>query len=97
MTYSSIQEIIQEVTRKGSHFFDDNTMTFFRSEVIPEVYGEDGDFFITSEQFDETSPRRFTVREVWAGRSIKTVSDFQEFATLEEAQEFLKAYLKEEE
>lgn len=93
MAYTSVEEIIKDL--KGhTHFFDDNTMTFFRSEVCPGVYGEGGDFFITSEQFDEDSPRRFTVREVW-GRHIKSVSDFQEFDSLEDAQKWLMEYLND--
>ena len=48
----------------GFHFFDRDSMRFFRSRVIPTVYaGPGGVFFVTSEQFDEKSTRNFTVRK----------------------------------
>ena len=57
----------------GSHFFDRDTMRFFRSRVSPPVLVlPDGSaLFITSEQFRDhrgyVETRKYTVRHAWVG------------------------------
>ena len=48
---TSIDQIVQEAENHGSHFFSPETMVCFRSIVDDEVFvGEDGTYFVTSEQ-----------------------------------------------
>ena len=75
----------------GSHFFDTDTMRFFRSKVYAGVYtGPDGWYFVTSERFSDGTPRRYPVRKLHhrtddTGRlidvDIDTVGEFQAYAT----------------
>lgn len=66
----------------GYHFFEAATMRFFNSRILQAVYqGEGGVFFVTSEKFDERSPRLYTVRKYDpATRSIDTVDGFNELS-----------------
>ena len=68
-----------EAQAKGS-FFSAGAKRFFRSRILPTVYqGPGGMFFLTSEQFDDNSPRLYTVRQYfleWERREVKTVGDF---------------------
>ena len=48
----------------GGCWFEPSTMRFFRSRILPTVYqGPGGVFFVSSEQFDDASPRNYTVRQ----------------------------------
>ncbi len=80
----------------GLHFFDADTMRFFRSRIESErPIG--GRYFVTSEQFVPRhlravralrwapEPRRFTVRRANDDGSISTVGKVGEFATLPDA------------
>ena len=47
------------------HFFDPETIRFFNSRTLPEVYsGPGGIFFVTSERVD-TGPRFYKVRHFY--------------------------------
>jgi len=50
---------------RGLHFFDRDSLRFFKSRIGSDVYqGPGGVFFVTSEQGPhDDSPRRYTVRE----------------------------------
>lgn len=55
------------VRNSGSHFFDAATMRFFNSRVSQKAYENKttGDmYFVTSESYDMSSPRLFTVRRL---------------------------------
>lgn len=86
----TIDEIKRANDRAGFHFFEPDAMRFFRSRVLPTVYGEG--YFVTSEQFVthypeyHTEPRAYTVRHALADGSISTVGEFQQYATAREAQ-----------
>ena len=66
---------IKEANKKaGFHFFDPQTLRFFRSRVHNAVYG--GSTFVTSEQFSfngRTEPREYRVRVAMADGSIVTL------------------------
>lgn len=83
MAFATIAQIKAANRAAGNHFFDADTMEFFRSRVEGGVIG--GRFFITSEQFDDAAPRRFTIREAREDGSIETAGEFQSYATREEA------------
>lgn len=94
------QDLIAASRWFGSHFFDKDTMRFFRSRLIDCTYTIPGGtcVFITSEQnvtYHPTyrkEPRRYTVRtfNTLTG-SIDTVGEFQEHTTLYKARKAWKA------
>jgi hypothetical protein len=64
-----IEDIRQHAKRNGSHWFDADSMRFFRSRVANEAYrSADGlrAWFVSSEQFvptrGEPAPRKYSVR-----------------------------------
>lgn len=78
-----ISDVIDVSRQHGNHFFDPETIAWFRSEIVDKVFGV---FFVTSEQFDDESPRLFTIRRIdWDNGTISTVGKFQQYETLEEA------------
>ena len=76
--YYTIAEIKQINKDKGQCFFEASTMRFFKSRILPHVYsGPGGVYFVTSEQFDEKSPRLYTVRQFMPHTGdIKTCGEF---------------------
>lgn len=59
----NISELKDMVKATGSHWFDRSTMKFFRTRILPTIYsGPGGVFFVSSEQREDHTPRRFTVR-----------------------------------
>ena len=73
----------------GRYFFTRDTMRFFRSRIVPGVIA--GRIFITSEQFDDSSPRLYTVRVMGDDGDTADVSTFQQFATLDEARKYARS------
>ncbi|MBW3127279.1 hypothetical protein [Hymenobacter profundi] len=67
----------------GGHFFSAGALRFFRSRISEKVYqGPGGIYFVTSEQFDERSPRLYTVRCFQPqSRGIDTIGLFQQHTT----------------
>ena len=68
---------------RGHHFFDRDTMRFFDSRASEPVIG--GRFFVTSERFKPLTGsahvRRYTLREACADGQVRTVGEFQAFAS----------------
>lgn len=81
--FSNMADVRTANRELGHHFFERDTMRFWRSRVCSEVIG--GRFFITSEQFGDDSPRLYTVRECEDDGSIRTVGEFQQYRTREAA------------
>ena len=78
--YTQINQIIRDAQTRGSHFFDDSTMRFFSSRILPTIYG--GKYFITSERDTYGDHQRaYTVRSAVDG-DINTVGKFCGWATL---------------
>jgi len=88
MTRSELKAAVKE---KGSFYFSAGAMRFFRSRLESDArQGRDGRFyFVTSEQFDDNSPRLYSVRAFRPyaeNRScMDNVSEFQEFKTKDDA------------
>lgn len=80
---------LQRVAR--GHFFDKDTMRFFRSKVYDGFKRTaDGVVFITSERdVMGGEPRAYTLRLLDADGDVSTVGDFQAFASLKAAQRAL--------
>lgn len=64
-------------------------MRFFNSKIESEVIR--GNYFITSERFNETYPKEFTVRIAMEGGSIETLPKFQAFKTKKQAIEYINS------
>lgn len=93
--YRTLDDFREANRRAGFHFFDQDTLRFFRSRIVDEIYA--GRFFITSEQFEGTDghrePRRYTVRVAMPDGSTRSrdIGEFQQWATLAEAREMAQA------
>lgn len=77
----------------GLHFFDRDTMRFFKSRIEKKalMFGQliDDKYFVTSEQYDESSPRLYTVRGFNSKTgNVTTAGNFQEFHSREVARKF---------
>ncbi|MFA7296301.1 MAG: hypothetical protein WC211_03820 [Dehalococcoidia bacterium] len=71
--FESIEQIKRANAEIGHHFFDADTLRFFRSHVSPEVYG--GRFFVTSEK-PPYGDRAFTVRMARDSGEVRTIGEF---------------------
>lgn len=77
----------------GMHFFSASSMRFFRSRVGSNVYAaRDGWVFVTSEQFDDRSPRLYTVRLMREDGRIDEVGSFQQYKTNDAANRAARQY-----
>lgn len=98
MKFSSVKEIKQYAEETGSFFFSPGNIRFFNSRFGRSVYGDNGDVFITSEQFEYlSSSRLYSVRRIFETGDIETVGEFQQFATRQEAVAFALDYVRSKE
>ena len=82
--------------RAGQYFFEQGATRFFRSRY-PEYAYQAGEraYFVTSEQFDNYSPRLFTLRVCdLATGEVDTVGGFQQYRTRYLAEKALKELAK---
>ena len=89
-TIADVKRRNKEIDR---HFFEKSTMKFFNSKIESKLYG--GKYFVTSEQFDENSKRKYTVRIANNDGSIDTIGRFSEFSSKEDAIEAIKKIIGE--
>ena len=89
MGFRTISEIQAANERLGHHWFEPGALRFFNSRVGCTVYASR--YFVSSEQFDYTSPRLYTVRRANDDGSIDTVGEFQAYRTCAEARQAIKA------
>lgn len=76
MNQWTINDIKTACRNKGSHWFDPDTMRFFKGRVLDTVYYGDGGIFVSSEA-REGNDRRYTVRKFNPdGADISTVGEF---------------------
>jgi len=79
---TTIIDIMKLHKDSGGHFFDEDTMDFFKSKCYPEVFG---DYFITSEVSPD-GEMRYTVRQFHReSGSIDTVGSFFAYKNLSDA------------
>ena len=78
----TLDQIKRAAIGAGSHWLDPASMRFFNSRLGQTVYPiPGGALFISSERFDYSSPRLYSVRScTWDG-CIDTVGEFQQYAT----------------
>lgn len=82
----SIYEVKRANRQAGKHFFDADTMRFFKSRVSNDVepLPNGAALFITSEQFEMAdrsyrAPRKYTIRLALPDGDIVEVGKFQAF------------------
>ena len=80
---STINELKQRNIDVGQHFFDEDAMRFFDSQIHPDVFGN---YFVTSEALPDTGLRRYTVRYMdWESGIVWTQGMFLGYKTLRDA------------
>ena len=95
-TIYSKSDPIRYNDRKGFHFFDESANRWFNSRTGERVINaSDGVYFVTSERFDDNTPRKYTARVMRAGGSIDKAfgSEFQAFGTSRQAWAFIESNL----
>lgn len=82
-------ELRELCTRSGSHFFDRDTMRYFRSRMDGFTFAApDGWYFVTSEQQDDHHARAYTVRFLTIKHgdlNLYELNGFEAYATLQRA------------
>ena len=77
-------EAVQEANRTaGLYWFSTATLAFFRSRILPTIYG--GCVFVSSEQHGTDNPRVYSVRIAIEGGDIETLGNFGCYETRGEA------------
>jgi hypothetical protein len=72
----------------GKNWFSKDTMSFFKTVVLPTVYHDK--YFITSE-VDPRGVKRYSIREaVGGGEEIKTVGNFHSFIDASSARDAIR-------
>ncbi len=91
-----IEDVQRQNKTAGLHFFDADTLRFFRSRIDWQTFGTlPIIYFVTSEKFTmigyPDGPRLYTVRaiDMRTGRTL-AVSEFQRFKTLQGARNHAK-------
>jgi len=87
--FKTISEVRAANREIEHHWFSKGTMKFFNCKIESELYVKQ-QCFITSEQYDHKSPRKYTVRRANPKGTISTESKFQQFATVESARDFIR-------
>jgi hypothetical protein len=88
--FTSVDQIKRANKAIGNHFFDKDTLRFFDSKIEPRIYA--GRYFITSEQFDDSGPRLYSVREAEESGRVKTQASRLKSKT--EAEDTINALLR---
>jgi hypothetical protein len=66
-----VEDIRELARRAGNHFFDRDTMSFFRSRILDGLWsGPGGVYFCTSERAPNSIRREYTVREAVVRRDV---------------------------
>lgn len=81
-----------EIERGCPNFFTTGAKRFFNSRINMKQIAVNG-FFITSEQFDHSTPRKYTIRQFNGVDRIETIGEFQDYSTLAQAKKALKEML----
>ncbi len=68
----TIAELKARNKENGGHYFDASTMRFFRSKIESGILS--GCYFVTSEQFDDDTPRKYSLRRFDDRPSINSAS-----------------------
>jgi hypothetical protein len=87
-----LYEFIELSKASGNHFFDKDTMRFFRSRILD--YDPITGYFITSEKGPSNS-RAYTLRKAdFSSGDVDTIGQFQEYSTITRARTAFKRKLR---
>ena len=95
-----IYEVKKRAEKQHSHFFDEDTIIFFSSQISNLCWSKGSDiYFITSERDTgrvkhSGSIRAFTVRKCSDNGNIDTVGKFQQHKTLQQARTAIQEVLQ---
>jgi hypothetical protein len=81
--YADMGDIKECARECGSHWFEKDTMRFFKSRVGDRAYadGRGGAYFVSSEKGPH-GPRKYTIRKYDPKKcSIETIGKFQQYRT----------------
>ena len=92
--FRTISEVREANAAIGHHWFSRDTMRFFNSRIVGNLI--DGRFFVSSERYDDGSPRLYTIREAMPNGEIETVGEFQAFASADAARRAIRSMIREE-
>lgn len=90
--FKNMKEVEEKNKSMGNYWFSDGAIDFFKSKIETELI--DGRYFISSEK-QRRQERKYTIREVSKEGRIKTVGEYRQFNTKEEAKEELDRIIKE--
>ena len=90
-SFKDIDQVIFFNDRIGHHFFDADTMRFFKSRIESVLIKNR--LFVTSDK-NEDNPRLYTIRYVKKAGQVETLGDFQAYTTKKEAIQTAKALTK---
>ena len=90
----SIADLITTSERLGGHFFDADTMRFFNSRVLSDLYrvNDSEGYFVTSERFDYDTPRTYSVRYYVVTHDDEKNSDSIDIGSVDEGYQLATAY-----
>ena len=81
---------------ENKHFFEPATLRFLNSKIEsdfikPNIVNCKQGFFITSEQYDNDTPRLYTIRQAnFSNGNVDTIGKFQGYNTKKEAIDFIQ-------
>ena len=90
-----IEDVKNLAEKRHSHFFDVDTMRFFKSRPSNEAY-KHGDkiYFITSEQGPNMN-RKWTTRYITEDGNIEPLGEFQQYDSLNDARRAIRDFIEE--
>lgn len=84
-TFANVDEVRKANKAINHHWFDRESMAFFNSQVIGADKLINKRFFVTGEQFDEKSPRLWSIRYAKPDGAVETYGEFQAYETRRDA------------
>lgn len=91
---TSIYDVKKLAEKRHSHFFDDDTMRFFKSRIYDEAYKfKDKIYFITSEK-GPSNIRKWSTRYITQDGNIETLGQFQAYESLNDARRAIRDFIE---
>ena len=79
---NTIAEAREANANAGYYWFTPDALRFFSSRLPKSVLPVDnGALFVSSERFERTEPRRYSIRFIHDNGKVETVGEFRQYAT----------------
>ena len=90
---NSIDDLITTSERLGGHFFDADTLKFFNSRILSDLYRVDDSkgYFVTSERYED-EPRTYSVRYYVVTHDDEKNSDYIDISSVDEGFRLATSY-----